>query len=622
MSIRTLRGIEALWRRTYGRSEIRVAILDGAADLSHPAFAGAEVSVSALDDAAPPTQHGTQVASIVFGQQGSPAEGIAPAVSGVLFPIFREVNGILQPSNQVALANAISRAVAAGAHIINISAGELDNSGEPDFLLKKALQSCEDHNVLVVAAAGNDSCKCLHVPAASPNVLAVGASDADGNPMGFSNFGEQYLANGILTLGRQIRAAVPGNTTTEVSGTSFAAPIVTGVAALLLSIQVEKGQPADPLRIKKLLMQAVDPCDPELADSCEKHLLGNLNPEKALQLLDAIEHTQSQNNLIAQEDMSNPNESQLEQQPTLPSVTLPEASPEMVEPAYDEVVTASAVTASDCGCGNKGGECSCGGKKKASEPELVYAIGQLSVDLVNDARRDSLAQHIDANPEDPTALLAAIKKEPYLVGEFRWTLHLDDTPVYVIQAHGPYAAGVNNIIAELLANQLDGKIDRVSVPGYNVGNTTLRNGQEVPVIVPVPRGLAGWSTHHLVQAVTSGKGAKKKEADVTNFLERVYHELRNLGITPADRAINHAATNAFQANSVFHTAIDDGMELSNIEVEKSPIARPGADNWDVKLTFFDPKNRMERARKVYRFTVDVSDAVPVTVGEVRSWSVY
>jgi hypothetical protein len=63
------------------------------------------------------------------------------------------------------------------------------------------------------------------------------------------------------------------------------------------------------------------------------------------------------------------------------------------------------------------------------------------------------------------------------------------------------------------------------------------------------------------------------------------------------------------------------MELDEIDVVRSPICRPESDCWDVKLTFFDPSRMLDRARKVYRFTVDVSDVTPVTVGSVRSWSV-
>ncbi|MDB9394481.1 peptidase, partial [Microcystis aeruginosa CS-573] len=42
--------------------------------------------------------------------------------------------------------------------------------------------------------------------------------------------------------------------------------------------------------------------------------------------------------------------------------------------------------------------------------------------------------------------------------------------------------------------------------------------------------------------------------------------------------------------------------------------------WDVKLKFFDPENGL-RAKRVFRFTIDVSDRTPVTLGEVRSWAV-
>ncbi len=86
--------------------------------------------------------------------------------------------------------------------------------------------------------------------------------------------------------------------------------------------------------------------------------------------------------------------------------------------------------------------------------------------------------------------------------------------------------------------------------------------------------------------------------------------------------MSYAATNAFQIEHVYTSALKDGMKLDAIDVERSPICRPESDCWDVKLTFFDPARRLEQARVVYRFTVDVSDVVPVTVGPVRHWHVY
>jgi len=103
------------------------------------------------------------------------------------------------------------------------------------------------------------------------------------------------------------------------------------------------------------------------------------------------------------------------------------------------------------------------------------------------------------------------------------------------------------------------------------------------------------------------------------FIDRVYFEVRNLGRLSPDRALNFAATNAFQAAKVFQESFTMAMRLDSIEVERSPYARPDADAWDIKLKFFDPENS-RRARTIFRFTIDVSDVMPVTIGEIRSWS--
>jgi len=86
--------------------------------------------------------------------------------------------------------------------------------------------------------------------------------------------------------------------------------------------------------------------------------------------------------------------------------------------------------------------------------------------------------------------------------------------------------------------------------------------------------------------------------------------------------MNFAATNAFMAAAVFEQAVGKDLMLDSIETERSPVCRPDSDCWDVKLTFFNPKERLTVARTVFRFTIDVSDVVPVTIGDVRSWSVY
>jgi hypothetical protein len=120
-----------------------------------------------------------------------------------------------------------------------------------------------------------------------------------------------------------------------------------------------------------------------------------------------------------------------------------------------------------------------------------------------------------------------------------------------------------------------------------------------------------------------------------NLLDRIYYDLRNLGQNSSERALNFVATNAFQAASVLaqtlipsvapltprgaQAVLTGTLQLDTITTERSAFCRKDSDCWDVKLRFFDPEND-RRARPVHRFTVDVSGAIPVQIGPVRTWA--
>jgi len=279
--------------------------------------------------------------------------------------------------------------------------------------------------------------------------------------------------------------------------------------------------------------------------------------------------------------------------------------------------------------------CSCAScqAKAAGKSSLVFALGQIGYDLITEARRDSIQQHMSGtnpNPLDPAQMLAYLKDQPWEAASILWTLKADLTPIYGITPVGPFAARAYEVLREFLQDQESGGVELVSIPGRLDGHARLLNGQVVPVIVPTPRGMYSWTTGALVQAVVgkppSADASAAKHADhtrkvdgVRGFLQRVYHELRNLGVTAEERAINYAATNAFEIARAFEAAVKEEMELDTIEVERSPISRPDSDCWDVKIHFFYPQRQVQTVRKVYRFTVDVSDVVPVTVGPMRSW---
>jgi len=678
-----LPGLTSLWSESTGSPGICIAVLDGPVDLSHPCFSGAqlytrELLVPCVADAGPASGHGTHVASIIFGQHSGPVRGLVPRCRGLIIPVFSTSSeGNTQACSQLDLARAISHAVAEGAHIINVSAGQLAPGGEPEDHLARAVRLCAENGVLIVAAAGNDGCECLHVPAALPSVLAVGAQDAQGKPLEASNWGGPYQLQGILSPGENILGANPEGGVSYKTGTSFATPVVSGIAALLLSIQLEHGHKPDPLAIREALLRSATPCEPGGASECNRFLAGQINLLGARKLLGVQRGAKPALNVaevgasvlvsppvrsvasLAGLDEIRPSsaseEARFSELPNLlqgefthvpderPDVQNESAAPTLPSgPPADKTtaaVTTSGISPSDCGCGGSGGKCSCGGG--GGKLPLVYALGELGYDFGTEARKDSFAQAGANLNQAGAGLLAHLSENPASASAIIWTLTQDTTPIYAVQPVGPFAANTYQRLRDFLNAQLTEGVERISVPGIIAGKVTLLNGQAVEVIIPEYRGMYSWSTPKLVEAVAGpklkGKDAEdtkrhqQKSADVSNFLERVYYEVRNLGVAPSDRAKNYAATNAFQVERVFQSAITtdfnrdgkpDDMKLESITAERSPICRPGSDCWDVKLTFFNPAMRFEQAKHVYRFTVDVSDVIPVTVGKVRDWDVY
>ncbi|MDB9489663.1 PatA/PatG family cyanobactin maturation protease [Dolichospermum circinale CS-534/05] len=646
--------IQELWNLTRGDSQICVAVLDGLVDQSHDCFNGANLTrlPTLIQGEATAngsmSGHGTHVASIIFGQHNSSElQGIAPQCRGLIVPIFGDNNRKL---SQLDLARAIEQAVNAGAHIINVSAGQLTDNGEAEGWLDKAVQLCKDHNVLIVAAAGNDGCDCLHVPASLPTVLAVGAMNDQGKPIDFSNWGESYQNQGILAPGENILGAKPGGGTQKLSGTSFATPIVSGVAALLLSLQVQRGETPDPAQVRRVLLETAIPCTTKDTDDISRCLLGKLNISGALayftggtmsEELDTVETVDSVEVAgCGCAEITNSAEPETNSEefippeffPVVPAVTTsaPFTNSSNSQSTTMSNRTSNYITASQA-------------PSDLAQVNLVYALGTLGYDFGSEARRDSFKQlmpgvqidgtAIPANPYDARQMVDYLGDNLSETKSLIWTLNLELTPIYAIEPGGAFARDVYEILQQLLSGQIQAEdsenyVERVSIPGILSGRSVkLFSGQVVPVIeVPNTRGLYGWKVNTLVQAAIETVQAQATEAQeesirrtLGSFLSRIYYDLRNLGTTSQDRALNFASTNAFQAASTFAEAVATGMELDSITVEKSPFCRLDSDCWDVKLKFFDPENS-RRAKKLFRFTIDVSDIIPVTLGEVRSWS--
>jgi subtilisin family serine protease len=189
----------------------------------------------------PDASHGTHVAGIVAAlRNGTGVSGVSPSAVRVM--VLRAVPDGDERDKDVA--NAIRYAVDNGARVINMSFGK-SHSPQKD-VVDEAVRYAESKGVLVVHAAGNDGAD-LNVEGNFPNQfyraggrasnwIEVGASSWEGPeslPSTFSNWGRGHVD--VFAPGSDILSLTPDAGFGRNSGTSMAAPVVTGVAATLLS---------------------------------------------------------------------------------------------------------------------------------------------------------------------------------------------------------------------------------------------------------------------------------------------------------------------------------------------------------------------------------------------------
>jgi subtilisin family serine protease len=193
----------------------------------------------------PDASHGTGVAGIIAAGRDNEIgiDGIATAVQ--IMTIRAVPNGDERDKD---VANAIRYAVDHGAHIINMSFGKAYSPEKR--VVDDAVRYADEKGVLMVHAAGNDS-KDLATENNFPNRnyaddgtaanwIEVGASGWEGMDRlaaGFSNYGREQVD--LFAPGAAILSTAPGNEYRAASGTSFAAPVVSAVAAVLMAYYPE-----------------------------------------------------------------------------------------------------------------------------------------------------------------------------------------------------------------------------------------------------------------------------------------------------------------------------------------------------------------------------------------------
>ncbi len=209
----------------------------------------------------PGADHGTHVAGIVAARRGNDLgmDGIAPAVR--IMPIRAVPDGDERDKD---IANAIRYAVDNGAQIINMSFGK--GYSPRKQMVDEAVRYADSRGVLMVHAAGNDAADLGGEPSfptrfydgggEARHWIEVGASawwGADSLAAPFSNYGRDQVH--VFAPGVDIRSTVPDNAYESNSGTSMAAPVVSGLAAMLMAYYPE----LDAGEVKRIILESATP---------------------------------------------------------------------------------------------------------------------------------------------------------------------------------------------------------------------------------------------------------------------------------------------------------------------------------------------------------------------------
>ncbi|MDF2046828.1 S8 family serine peptidase [Microbacterium sp. Kw_RZR3] len=234
-------GIRDAWKTTRGAGQT-IAIIDtgigrGPTEFNGAVAGGTDVSGAGSSDGRSPvgavdSNHGSWVASLAASRgtgNGRGMIGVAPEAELLSISIGFGASASVPFTEQIA--KAMRWAVDNGATVINLSLTTNTLDWDPSW--DDAFMYAFDHDVVVVVAAGNRGSGTDRVgaPATIPGVLAVGGVDPSGRAS--SDASTQGITIGISAPSERLLGVSADGTLAQWNGTSGAAPIVAGIAALV-----------------------------------------------------------------------------------------------------------------------------------------------------------------------------------------------------------------------------------------------------------------------------------------------------------------------------------------------------------------------------------------------------
>ncbi len=247
---------DKVFDRLGSQTKVRVAVIDSGVDKSHPDLVGRILEGYDFVEDRPEVSdvhgHGTFVAGIIAANPNQ--IGIRGLFDYSEIVPVRVIDGSGNATYED-VAKGIIYAVDHGAKVINLSIGGYAFS----LLLEGAVDYALENGCILVASGGNDGLKMAVYPAASPGVIGVGALGRNGDLLGLSNRGKHIdvVAPGEFILSTGLLGQYAYST-----GTSAAAPMVSALAAMLLSERADLSSTA----IHRVILQSAKDLGPKGRD--------------------------------------------------------------------------------------------------------------------------------------------------------------------------------------------------------------------------------------------------------------------------------------------------------------------------------------------------------------------
>jgi hypothetical protein len=506
------------------------------------------------------------------------------------------------------LANAIRAAVASGARLINLSLAIQGDDSEHHPELGAALDYAEAEGAVVVVAAGNQGRLAMGQLLSHPVTIPVVAVDAAHRLLPSSNFGPSISRRGVAAYGHQVVGPAPGGGEAEMSGTSAATAVATGILADFWSARPD----VDGHDIRTAIAQLAPRNGPVPPRIHPDGFPATLGPTRTMAALPPVAGPNVLSRAI------------LQGEPVMhDAIGHPKAlNRDGVSFAAATGVVTPAHGPEGCSCGAPGGICACQNSNASSR--FVYALGTVDIHFPDQSivgQLETVAQTkelVRGHDEDKRAWCYRVLKDNpdarHVARLASWVLTVEGIDAYYL------------VLRDL--NDLDTLIKCLDHPrnvdlDLFVGSSSLAPvercaGVKAPILVV--EHLSTFKRNDIVEWFKKPSGTRRSaNAEKLNdeLFEELFQGADNFGQTDWWRALNYLAVRYPQLHECFAEMAANNHEFKGFSVDESRLAEIGPRRMVDPVFSFQHKDTGVVQR--YYVRVDVTYLFPMLVRHIAKY---